>query len=56
MYMSLFTLSTVGSQCPPCGHPPGEQSHLGMADFDVRYHGGVLLDGVGDALISEEES
>ena len=26
--------------------------HLDMADFDVRHHGGVLLDGVGgDALI-----
>ena len=25
--------------------------HLDFADFDVRIHGGVLLDGVGDALI-----
>lgn len=25
--------------------------HLDLSDFDVRFHGGVLLDGVGDALI-----
>ena len=29
-----------------------EQSeHLDLAEFDVRFHSGVLLDGVGDALI-----
>ena len=28
-----------------------DNEHLDMADFDVRHHGGVLLDGVGDALI-----
>ena len=28
-----------------------ENEHFDMADFDVRHHGGVLLDGVGDALI-----
>ena len=25
--------------------------HLDLSDFDIRFHGGVLLDGVGDALI-----
>ena len=28
-----------------------DSEHLDMADLDVRYHGGVLLDGVGDTLI-----
>ena len=25
--------------------------HLDLSEFDIRFHGGVLLDGVGDALI-----
>ena len=28
-----------------------DNEHLDMADFDIRYHGGVLLDGVGDTPI-----
>ena len=28
-----------------------DNDHIDMVDFDVWYHGGVLLDGVGDAFI-----
>ena len=28
-----------------------DNKHFDMADFDIRYHGGVLLDSVGDTLI-----
>ena len=28
-----------------------DNEHLDMTDFDVRYHGGVPLDGLGDAFI-----